>query len=161
MGIYEYAMQMELEGKAWYEERAAKTQHPGLRKILQAMAEDESKHYDVFKAMSENQQVPAVEKSAVLEQASSFFEHLSEAGAPEFDATEITLWEELRAHEEKAEQFYREKAETAASAAEKAALIEIADEEHRHAVLIDNMIDFLRQPDIWLENAEWRHMDAY
>jgi rubrerythrin len=161
MGIYEYAMQMELEGKAWYEERAAKTQHPGLRKILLAMAEDEDKHYQVFAAMSRNEQASMAQPSTVLEQATSFFQDLSRAGAPEFDATEITLWEELRAHEEKAEQFYREKAAAAATAEEKTALEQIAEEEHRHSILIDNMIEFLRQPEIWLENAEWRHLEAY
>jgi len=35
----------------------------------------------------------------------------------------------------------------------------IADEEHTHWALIENVLQFLDRPKQWLENAEWNNLD--
>ena len=44
MNIFEYAMKMELDGKQYYEESAAKVGNPELKRILMELAGDEEKH---------------------------------------------------------------------------------------------------------------------
>ena len=51
MNVFEFAMQMELDGKAYYEKHAETVKHPKLKEILLEMASDEQKHYVIFKAM--------------------------------------------------------------------------------------------------------------
>ena len=48
MDIYEYAMQMEKDGEAYYRDLAGKTSHQGLKSILGMLADAEVKHYKLF-----------------------------------------------------------------------------------------------------------------
>jgi rubrerythrin len=159
MEVFDFAMKMELEGKAWYERRAQLTEHPGLRRILQEMAEDEGRHYETFKALKEGRGgTGSTEETQVLGSVKSFFEELVDKGAPQFPEHDLAAWKELRETEAKAEKFYREKADEATDEDSRQALELIADEERKHHLLIDNMIEFLTTPDAWLENAEWRQV---
>ncbi len=53
MDIIRFAMQMELDGQAFYEKGAAATDNPQLKEVLLTLAEEEQKHYRVFKSMSD------------------------------------------------------------------------------------------------------------
>ena len=55
MNIFEFAMKMEEDGRAFYLENAEKTSLPGLKRILTELAEDELKHYLLFKALNDEQ----------------------------------------------------------------------------------------------------------
>jgi rubrerythrin len=37
----------------------------------------------------------------------------------------------------------------------------ILDQEKSHVQFLHNMLEFLRHPGEWLENAEWFHQEAY
>ena len=39
--------------------------------------------------------------------------------------------------------------------------VRIAEEEKKHAFLLENVIDFVTKPDNWLENAEWHNFDQF
>ena len=75
MNVYDFAMKMELDGKAYYEKLAAATKVTGLRNIFLGLAEDEQKHYEIFQALK-NQQTPALGESTALENARNVFERL-------------------------------------------------------------------------------------
>ena len=49
MEILDYAMKMELDGKAFYEKSAAQTSVPELKNILLQLAEEELKHFHFFR----------------------------------------------------------------------------------------------------------------
>ena len=40
-------------------------------------------------------------------------------------------------------------------------LAQLAAEEEKHDLLLENIIDFLSRPEQWLENAEGQHLEAY
>ena len=61
--------------------------------------------------------------------------------------------------EKQAELFYREKAKETESSSERDILNKIADEEHRHWQVLENVIQFVRSPREFLENAEWSDVD--
>ncbi len=162
MNVFEFAMKMELEGKEWYEKAASGTSDPTLKKILLEMAEDEQKHYDVFKAYrdgTEGTELPPT--TSVLTNARSFFERMAESGPVEFSGDEIDVWRQLLENETNAEKFYLEKAAEADDDTTRKALELIATEEFRHRMLIEHMIGFLSAPKTWLESAEWHHLEAY
>ena len=54
MNIYDYAMQMEKDGEDYYRELSSKTGINGLKKIFYFLADEEVKHFSIFKAMKEN-----------------------------------------------------------------------------------------------------------
>jgi len=45
--------------------------------------------------------------------------------------------------------------------AQKKLCLKIAGEEGKHCVILENLIEFLQQPDTWMEDAEWRNMSDY
>ena len=51
MNVFEHAMKMEQDGRAFYLEHAGKTSNAALKRVLEELADDELKHYNIFKAM--------------------------------------------------------------------------------------------------------------
>ncbi len=158
MNIFEYAMKMEQDGRAFYLKHAESTSVPELKNILVELAEDELKHYSILKAMRD--ELPAEykdsEKTTILSTTKNVFEKLkAENKEFSFKSGVTSIWEEAREVERKAEEFYREKANEVGDEKQRHILNRIADEEHYHWVTIENVIRFLTRPQQWLENAEW------
>ena len=164
MNVYEFAMQMELDGKAFYEEHAEKMDQPALKKIMLQLADDEQKHYDLFKAMRDGKKAEYKEgeKTTILASVKNVFQELkAENKDYEFPSDAKECWIEAREVEKKSEAFYREKAEQLTDANQKAIFNRIADEEHKHWVTMENVIQFLDKPGNWLEDAEWNNLEDY
>jgi rubrerythrin len=158
MSIFEFAMQMELDGKAYYEELAAKTEVPQLKKILLEMASDEQKHYNLFKAMNENEGGAYDDEQAtkVFASASNVFQELKASGEQYTFSDDIRdAWISARDVEKRAEAFYLQKADEIDDPDQIQVLLAIAKEECKHWTVIDHVISFLDQPSTWIENVEW------
>ena len=56
MNLFDFAMKMEMDGKAYYEKLATDTPVAGLRTIFTMLAADEQKHYDAVQAMKTGSQ---------------------------------------------------------------------------------------------------------
>ena len=164
MNIFEYAMKMENDGRTFYLENADKVEAPELKKILLELANDELKHYRIFKAMAEGSPVEFAEDAdtAVITTVRNVFEQMRADGKDfSFADDAEKIWVEAREIEKEAEEFYREKAEEISDTGQKKILIRIADEEHRHWVVMEQVISFLDRPQQWLEDAEWTHQEDY
>ncbi len=162
MNVFEYAMQMELDGKAYYEEAATKVDSPELKKILLEIAGDEQKHYILFKAMKDGNDVEYIESEAttIFASVKNIFKSLKEENKDfTFPDDAKKIWEKARDVEKKAEAFYREEAEKQENTNNASILHKIADEEHRHWVTMENVINFIDRPNQWLEDGEWHDSD--
>jgi rubrerythrin len=164
MNIYEYAMKMESDGREYYLDQAQKQEHPALKKILIELADDELKHYRIFKAMRDGE--PAEyrdeEKTTILSSVKNVFEIFRAEGKDlTFPESAKEVWEKAQEIEEESETFYREKAEEVGDDSKKQILNKIADEEHKHWVTMQNVVQFLDRPNHWLEDAEWSNLDQY
>ncbi len=164
--VFDFAMQMEEDGRDYYEEMASKTKIPALKKILTGLADDERRHYQIFKNLKEqhSDRVSQLsEKSTtIMSDAKNIFEQLS-GDEVEVDTAgdAIEVWEHAQEIEKKSEDFYREKAGVVPDKTAKDLLNKIADEEHKHWALIESVMQFLHRPDRWLEDAEWNHLEEY
>ena len=164
MNIFEHAMKMEEDGRAFYLEHAEKTSVSELRKVLIELAEDELKHYNIFKAMRDEQAAEYIEseKTTILSTVKTIFEELkTEKKQLSFKSGAKSIWEDARDVEKRAEEFYREKASEVDDEKQRRILNLIADEEHRHWIAMNNVIQFLDRPQQWLENAEWSSLEDY
>ena len=82
-----------------------------------------------------------------------------EASADEFAG--LSVEDSIGLIRDKIEAFYREKAGEVEKDAHKNLFLQIAEEEKKHAFLLENVIDFVTKPDNWLENAEFHHLEEY
>ncbi len=162
MSIFEYAMKMEQDGRSFYLEHAAKAPAPELKRILLELADDEQRHFNLFKALHDgaSAEYKETEKTTILATVKNVFETMKSGDKPyQFSPDARVIWEEAREIEKKAERFYRAKAVEVTSANERNILIRIADEEHRHWVTMEQVIQFLDRPKRWLDDAEWSNLE--
>jgi rubrerythrin len=161
MDVYEYAMQLEKDGESYYRDGAARSGNKGLKHILTMLADAEVKHYEIFKLMRENKPVQLGDVT-VLQDVKNIFVKMREEGNLEgMTASEIDLYKGAQEIEKKTEDFYLEKAGQVEDAGQREILLQVAKEESKHYLILEQIIDFVSRPAHWLENAEFYHLEDY
>jgi rubrerythrin len=159
MDIYEYAMEMERDGENFYRELAAKTPNKGLATVLSMLADAEVKHRKLFENMKRNDRVHVAE-TPILDDVKNIFIQMREKKQTEANVSEIELYRKAQEIERKTRDFYTEKSREV-DASQKEIFLKIADEEKRHYLVLEKIIDFVERPAYWLENPEWYHLEDY
>jgi rubrerythrin len=151
---------MEKDGEAFYRQMAHRTANKGLRTILTMLADEEVKHQQIVESM--RQTVPSLGDSQVLTRAKNIFAEMKEADEVQPDeSSQVELYQQAQALEEKSRDFYAEKAK-AVDDNEQADLLEaLSVEEDKHYRLLGNLVDFVSRPQRWLEDAEFNHLEDY
>jgi len=158
--IFEYAMQMEKDGEDYYRQLAQKAGNNGMKTILTMLADEEVKHYNAIEKIKT--QKTQIAESKILTDAKNVFVQIKESGDSfDFDINEAELYKKARDIEKKSLDFYTEKAGEVTEEYQKELFLKLADEEQKHYVLLDNIIEFVSQPEQWLENAEFFHLEDY
>jgi len=154
MDIFEYAMQMEKDGEAYYRQLAEQTNNNGLKTVFSMLADE------VVKQMKT--QSPQMEQTQVLTNAKNIFVQMKESDDTfDFDARQVELYKKAQDIEKKSQDFYSEKASEVTQEDQKETFQQLAAEEEKHYLLLDNIIQFVSRPDTWLENAEFHHLEPY
>jgi len=160
MNIYEYAVQMEKDGEDYYRQLAQKTANKGLKTILTMLADEEVKHYNALEKMKTEK--PHIAETRILTDAKNVFVQIKESGESfDFDIKQTELYRKAQDIEKKSHEFYTEKANEVTEEYRKELFLKLADEERKHYLLLDNIIEFVSRPEHWLENAEFYHLDEY
>lgn len=161
MDVFDFALQMEKDGEAYYRECAAKTASVGLSRILLMLADAETTHYELFSLMKAREEA-ALPDAALLDRVKNVFVELRGLeGAVGVRSSEVELYRKALELERKSWEFYDSAAERAGSPIEKLTFERIAVEERRHYRIVEGIIDFVSRPEQWLENAEWNHLEDY
>ena len=161
MDIYEYAMQMEVDGERYYRELASITENPGLKNILTMLADAEVKHYHIFQKMKNNEKAETTDAEFLSGVKNIFVQMREKKEVLDVEKSQIELYEKAQDIEKKSEEFYLEKSDEVEEPERKEMFRKIAREEKRHYAILQNIIDFVSKPDTWLENPEWYHLDEY
>lgn len=161
MNIFDYAMQMEKDGEDYYRQIARGSNDPGIKSIFNMLADDEVKHYYIIKKMKQDQKAEMANTS-ILNNSKNIFAKMKENGySVPSEEDQIAMYQQAGKNEKLSEDFYREKAAEMSDSGQKAIFVQLADEERRHFFLVENIIEFVKRPDTWLENAEFNHLDTY
>ena len=160
MNIFDYAMQLEKESQNYYLSLASKTGDGGLGTIFTMLAVEEARHYEVLKAMKTNTNVE-FGNTALLSDAKAVFVKMADTERFNFSFEQLDVYKKAKEIESKSRKFYLEKAEEVEDSSQKAIFAKLAKEEEKHFFLLENIIDFVSQPETWLENAEWYHLEEY
>ncbi len=160
MDVLEYAIQMEKDGEAYYRQLALSTSNHGLQAILTMLADEEVKHQNIFEQMKSSK--PQVQESQLLTRAKNIFAEMqgSEEPLPD-ESSQVELYRKAQELEKKSETYYLEQADKTDNEENAAIFQVLAQEEARHYVMLENIIEFVSRPDTWLENAEFNHLEDY
>ncbi len=161
MNIFEIAKQIEKNGEIFYRDLAIKATDTGLKNIFTSLAEDEAKHYIAFVNMEQKKDFELTDTN-ILKDAKAVFQNIKEKA--EFFSEE-TPQEEVYLVALENEQIsiktYSELLEKISIDNQKEVIKKIIEEEKKHAFLIENIIEFIKKPMFWIENAEFNHLDQY
>jgi rubrerythrin len=162
MDVFDFAMKLEQDGEAYYRKLAAEANNSGLTTILTFLADEEVKHYNIFKKLKDGTSAELPENT-LLADVKNIFQTLSEKneGPFQFDASQPQFYRKAQDLEKQTEMFYRDKAEDTDNEAEKALMTKIADEEKRHYFILEHIIDFVQHPQKWIEDAEWNKLGEF
>lgn len=159
MNIYDVAMKMELEGKAKYQKMLEQTTFGGLKTILKRLIDMEENHYKIFESMKEGSvavDVDDLSVDSIIEILNDSAQYASEIADR---SEEVKLYEEALQLEKDSSQKYLELAENAASPEEKVAFEDIAKEEAKHELVLQNIIEFINDPEFYMDDAEFNPVD--
>ncbi len=155
MNVYEYAMKVEKEGEAYYRELAAVATNPGLKRIFNMLAEEEVKHYNVFKNMMKKEALD-LDKLDLITDTKTIFQTLNEEkNSVDLDKEQIQFYKDAIAREENSHNFYADKACEIEDEKEKAIFLQIAEEETKHKKVLEEIVLFLEEPADWVASAEF------
>ena len=160
MDIFEYALAKEKKAEEFYRQLCENTGSKGLKTIFGYLADEESKHYQAIEKMRSSKS--ETYQSDILDRVQGVFTkkgRQDEFG--ESDSEELQIYCKGRELEKKSRDFYLQKAEQAQSEGVKNIFLQLAEEEKKHYMILDNIIDFVSRPQQWLENAEFFHLEEY
>ncbi|MBN1654514.1 MAG: ferritin family protein [Deltaproteobacteria bacterium] len=163
MQLFDYAIQMEKDGELYYRELAEKSSDKGIAAILLRLADAEVGHRRLFEALKKRSR-PELARDSVVSDVKNLFARMRDAKEDiRVDADQKALYEKAQEIESDSEKFYRENAAKTDDPSQRAILEQLADEEHIHYRVLEDLIEFITRPDpgAWLENAEWHHLDEY
>lgn len=161
MNIFDFAIQMEKDGEAYYRDLTGKTDVAGLKSILTMLANAEVKHIRIIEQMRADAKGVRMAEDALFEETKNIFQQMK-ASKPafDFDASHADFYRKALDIEAKSHAFYKEQADKSEDD-EKRLFLQLAEEEKRHMILMENLTEFVSRPESWLENAEWYHLDEY
>jgi rubrerythrin len=161
MNVFDFAMQMEMDGKAHYEKLAAGTPIAGLKKIFNMLAADEQKHFETIEAMKGGG-YDAMSGSTALDEAKNVFQGLMNDRellgglkkdldgyryAMKIEADSVKLYEDMAKNENRADIVQL--------------LLRIADEEKKHYNIMENLYDFVLAPQNFLAWGEFSNLKEF
>ncbi len=161
MNVFDFAMEMELDGKAHYEKLAAGTSIVGLRNIFIMLAVDEQKHYETIQSMKAGG-YGAMAGSKALDEAKNVFQGLMNERdllgsmhkeldgylyAMHVEADSVKIYEDMAKKENNAECVQL--------------LLKIANEEKKHYNIMENLYDFVLAPQNYLAWGEFSNLKEF
>jgi rubrerythrin len=124
------------------------------------LADEEVRHFGILQQLEQGEAEHVETK--ILDHAENVFVQMKETGRDiATDVSQIQIYREGQALEQKSVDFYTEKANEVPEQFQKEVLLKLADEEKKHYFLLENIIDFVSRPATWLENAEFCHLEEY
>lgn len=162
MNIFDFAMEMEDSGCKYYQGLASAATLPGLKTIFTSLAEDEQKHFEIFKSLKAGKQGQAITESKALETAQNIFSLLPRGEEGVKDMTEVLdAYKHAMKLEANSYRFYEEAAEKEADDGIKAVLLQIAGEEQKHFNILENVFSFVNAPNEHLAWAEFSNLGEF
>jgi rubrerythrin len=159
MNVLDFALKLEADGKAYYENLAEASESRELKNLFTLLAEAEQAHYEALLARKSHRSSSAVE-SQILEQAKNIFQRLMEMKevGPGSLKVDVDGYRHAIKAEEQSIGFYLDAAEKEQSLEVRRLLQALAAEEKLHLNIIENIYEFVESPKYFLEWREFSNL---
>ena len=161
MNIFEFAVNFERENRDYYLERSKNTDNSYLKSLFQELAEEEKKHEEIVKELMSEKKTEYV-KSNIIDSARVAFQKMADDLPKNVLPTEeIHIYKQAVELEMKSKEYYLSKAEETDLEYVEKTFRQLAKEEEKHQLIMENITEMVDRPNTWLDDAEWYHMEDY
>jgi rubrerythrin len=162
MDILQNSIALEEQGRDYYLELAQKSPLPALAGIFKFLAGEEQKHCEQFTALTKKVRPDPLPESGALENAQQVFSKMVASFSIKEPLEDyVSAYQKARDFEQKSIDYYQTALTQKMENDQCAVFTYIIKQEQAHLQLMQNLIEFVRRPKEWLENAEWNHLDEY
>lgn len=160
--IWEKAKNIETEGREYYTKLAGESSREEVAGIFKLLAQEEQRHYDLFDSLEKHFEVGELPQSTAVKDAKDAFAKMASAFKAE-DAVEDaeTTYAKALELERNSIEYYNSILGQLDDGKQKEALKRIIGEEQKHERIVQGLLEFVRRPKEWLENAEFYHLEEY
>jgi len=161
MNVFDFAMEMEDNGYIYYTNLARTATLPGLKTIFSSLAEDERKHFKLFRELKAGSQEWTMAETDTLVTAKNVFSLLPRSEELSEVSGVLPAYKHAMQLEADSFRFYEEAAEKENNQEVKALLLKIAGEEHQHFNILENLYNFVNAPNQHLEWGEFSNLGEF
>ncbi|WP_026842057.1 ferritin-like domain-containing protein [Citrifermentans bremense] len=153
MNVFDFAMKIELQGKAYYETLAESARIPELKGIFTGLAADEQKHYDLFKSLKEEKEWGMADSTMLLQARSVFTDLIDRPEAPREMQDALGAYQLALKMEAESVRLYEQMAKKEEDPVLVRLYLTLANEEKSHYNILDNLCELAKRPN---ECVPWR-----
>jgi rubrerythrin len=164
MDFLDFAKEIELQGMQQYAVLARTVKIKEISNIFEFLSAQEKKHYHLFDSWQRESSSSDLPVETVLGKAINAFEDIARQYLAEnfiMPLDYIQAYKLALEFENKSISLYEETLPKIDDKNQQSLLKLIIHQEHAHAQFITALMEFLRHPGEWLENAEWHHLDEF
>ena len=154
MDMFKFAIQMEKDAEALYLDLSAKSKNTGISKLFVMLAEDEAKHRKNIEILQKKMD-SSVEKGIAEEIKTVFDDIRKDFKNFELEEDALKDYEKALQIEKKGMDFYKEQFDKAENDNSKKLFEKLMKQESYHYKTVENLIDMVKKPQWWVENAEF------
>ena len=158
MNPYDFAIQMSRDGEKFFRTLTRQVKRPGLRKILAILANDQATHRRDFAKMKKTEGRTLPDAKNLTGALNPFAQRLKRLGRGERldeNLPPAELYQRGQALDKECEDFYRKRAARVKDPRLKQAFLGVAEEQRKHHITLEHLINFILEPQQGLEDAEW------
>ncbi|OFZ23563.1 MAG: hypothetical protein A2202_04335 [Bdellovibrionales bacterium RIFOXYA1_FULL_36_14] len=158
--VFDVIKEREKVMEQYYRDLVKKTTNQGIKSILLMIADEESKHFDHFESMKK--QIANPEKSTLLVDSRKILKSLKQnKNITPINISQLELYEKIRDEEKRSEILFKDLANNENDRELKSIYDQVANEEHRHYLIMDEICEFIARPNDWVESPEFSNLDHY
>ncbi len=166
VNIFDYALQMELDGEQYYMRLAEKANHDDLKKVFMDLAKDEQRHHQIIQSvqkdtpekLQENPLLHTVQNVFILD-TDSLIEDKTLVTKLKKEPVDVYL--SALEKEKESVELYKKLRDELSGQVEKDLCAKLMQEEEKHMEIIENIIDMFNRVNDWVESAEFNHRETY
>jgi rubrerythrin len=161
MNIFDCAIKMEEEARAFYAKLAETATVPELKNLFTLLADAEQEHHEALVSIKKSIKPLKAQFKALQEAACLFKPLLSQRDLMANLQEDPDAYQLVVKEEEKGVKFYEELAEQAKDEGTREILLKIADEERKHLSIVENIYSFVESPKSFLAWGEFSNLKEY
>ncbi|HKJ66035.1 MAG TPA: ferritin family protein [Desulfopila sp.] len=159
MDYFEFSIQMEKDAEALYRKMAEQAPAEGIKKVLLMLAEDEVQHRVAIENLQKKLD-PKPAKGVALDIKTVFDKMKNDDSINAISMDAVDDYEKAVEIEQRGLEFYQEKFKEAEDPASKKLFKVLMNQESYHLHTTKNLLDMVRRPEWWVENAEFNPHDS-